>query len=105
MSTPVTSDRDFTREVVHDAPSERIFDALATLDGLAGWWTPIVRATPTVGGKLEFGFAGLDEKIVMHVDEARRPSSVVWRCLTHTGHPEWQGSLLNYAEHGKGDPF
>jgi uncharacterized protein YndB with AHSA1/START domain len=94
MSTPATSDRDYTREIVHDAPSERIFDALATLDGLAGWWTPIVRGTPTTDGEIEFGFPGLDEKIVMRVDEAKRPSSVVWRCLTHTGHPEWQGTTI-----------
>jgi uncharacterized protein YndB with AHSA1/START domain len=148
MSTPVTNDRDFAREIFHDAPTERVFDALTTLDGLAGWWTPIVRGTPTTGGAIEFGFSGLDEKVVMRVAEATRPSSVVWSCLTHTGHPEWEGttivfqltptenqpgvlkfrhvglsptltcyqtcetgwdhfltSLLNYAEHGAGNPF
>jgi hypothetical protein len=98
-------------------------------------------------GEIELRFSGLDEKIVMRVNEARRPSAVVWSCLTHTGHPEWEGtkivfeltkdeqsavlkfrhiglsptlncyetcesgwehfltSLLNYAEHGEGNPF
>jgi uncharacterized protein YndB with AHSA1/START domain len=94
MTAPVTSDRDFTREIAHDACSERIFDALATLDGLAAWWTPIVRGTPTTGGEIELRFSGLDEKIVMRVNEARRPSAVVWNCLTHTGHPEWEGTKI-----------
>jgi uncharacterized protein YndB with AHSA1/START domain len=94
VSAPVNSDRDFRRELVFAGPHERIFAALTTLDGLAGWWTPIVRGMPTPGGELEFGFTGLDETIVIRVDSATRPSSVAWTCLTHTGHPEWQGTRV-----------
>jgi uncharacterized protein YndB with AHSA1/START domain len=94
MSTPLTDDRDYTLDVPLGVPRERVFDALTTLDGLAGWWTPIVSGTPTPGGEIEFGFTGLDEKILMRVDDATPPAMVVWTCLTHTGHPEWQGTRL-----------
>jgi uncharacterized protein YndB with AHSA1/START domain len=86
---PPAIDADYTRDVAFDVPADRIFDALTTLEGLAGWWTPIVSGTPTPGGEIRFGFTGLDEEIVMHVHQATRPSTVIWRCVMHTGHPEW----------------
>jgi uncharacterized protein YndB with AHSA1/START domain len=92
MSTPTADD--FTLEAQFDFARERVFDALTTLEGLAGWWTSLVSGTPTAGGKVEFAFAGLDEKIVMRVEEATRPSTVIWTCLAHTGHPEWQRTTI-----------
>ncbi len=40
------------------APAGRIYQALATRDGVSGWWTRDVRGTSEVGGKLEFYFGG-----------------------------------------------
>lgn len=94
MSTPATDD--FTLEVRFAGARERVFDALTTLDGLAGWWTSLVSGTPTAGGEVELRFAGLDEKIVMQVDHAQPPSKIIWTCLTHTGHPEWQGTTIAF---------
>ena len=94
MSAPAASDADYARETAFHVPPDRVFDALTTLDGLAGWWTPIVSGNPATGGEITFGFAGLDEEIVMCVDEASRPSTVIWRCLTNTGHPEWEGTTV-----------
>lgn len=92
LNTPGGSD--YTREVPFAVAPERLFDALTTLEGLACWWTPLVSGIPTAGGEVEFAFAGLDEKIVMRVDDATPPSNVTWTCLTHTGHPEWQGTTV-----------
>lgn len=94
MSTRDASERDYARVIPFDAPIEQVFDALTTPDGLAGWWTPIVSGDPSTGGEIRFGFAGLDEEIVMRVDEAKHPSTVIWSCLTHTGHPEWEGTRI-----------
>ena len=69
--------------------------ALTTLSGLRAWWTPMVTGDPTAGGTLQFGFPGLDEQIVMRVDEAT-PTRVAWTCLTHTGAPEWRDSVLTF---------
>jgi uncharacterized protein YndB with AHSA1/START domain len=91
---PPATDPDYTRDMAFDVPDDRVFDALTTLEGLAGWWTPIVRGTPTTGGEVRFGFAGLNEEIVMRVEEAARPTTVIWRCVAHTGHPEWADTRI-----------
>jgi hypothetical protein len=74
------------------APREQVFDAIATVDGLRGWWTPIVSGSQV----LRFGFEGLSEEIVMRVDGADRPSAVTWTCVRHTGCPEWDGTTLRF---------
>jgi uncharacterized protein YndB with AHSA1/START domain len=101
--TPRALEPDYTRNLRFEAPLERVFDALTTLEGLAGWWTPIVSGDPTTGGELRFGFAGLDEEIVMRVDEAARPARVLWSCVTHTGHPEWEGTRIRFQLEPDGD--
>jgi uncharacterized protein YndB with AHSA1/START domain len=94
---------DYALEVAVQAPPERMFRALTTLDGLASWWTPIVGGTPTAGGQIQLGFPGLDEQIVLRVDVAAVPSTVTWTCLTHTGHSEWRNTTITFElfEHGR----
>jgi uncharacterized protein YndB with AHSA1/START domain len=97
---------DYTRDLQFRASRTSIFEALTTLDGLAGWWTPLLSGNPNTGGEVEFAFAGLAEKIVMRVDDATSPARVTWTCLLHTGHPEWQGTKIIFEltqvddEHG-----
>lgn len=87
----------FIRVVRIGVGPEQVFAALTTLEGLAGWWTPLVSGDPAAGGTLVFRFAGLDEHIVMVVDELAPPRRVVWRCGEHTGHPEWHGTEITFA--------
>jgi uncharacterized protein YndB with AHSA1/START domain len=103
MSRPATSDLDYAREIAFDAPIEQVFNALTKLDRLAGWWTPIVSGNPATGGEIRFGFAGLDEEILMRVEEARHPSLAIWSCLTHTRHPEWEGTRILFQLEGESD--
>jgi uncharacterized protein YndB with AHSA1/START domain len=94
MST--TNAPDYQRRVSVAAAPRRVYDALTTLTGLAGWWTPLVEGDPGEGGGLAFRFRGLDERILMRVDVARSPDRVLWRCLEHSGHPEWQGTRIHF---------
>jgi uncharacterized protein YndB with AHSA1/START domain len=103
MRGPDTSDYDYARDLPFDAPIEDVFDALTKLDRLAGWWTPVVSGDPTSGGQIRFGFAGLDEEIVMRVDEANYPSKVMWSCLSHSGHPEWEGTRIIFQLENRRD--
>ena len=75
-------------------PIRRVFEALTTLDGLAGWWTPSVTGTPTAGGETTFGFG--DEQVVMRVDRADPPTVVRWTCLVHDKFPDWEGTTINF---------
>jgi hypothetical protein len=59
---------------------ERVFGAIATLDGLRLWRTTIM----TAPRRVRFGFTGPAEQIVMRADEVRPLSAVAWPCLAHT---------------------
>jgi uncharacterized protein YndB with AHSA1/START domain len=76
------------------APRKKVFDALATLVGIRGWWTTIVTGSTAKGGQIRLGYEGRDESIVMRVDEAVRPSAVHWTCLTHTRFEDWNGTQV-----------
>ncbi|HZL93385.1 MAG TPA: hypothetical protein VFB99_07065, partial [Vicinamibacterales bacterium] len=56
-----------------------VYRALATRDGLAGWWTNDTRGESEVGGVLEFRFSagGFDMK-VLALDPAKQ---VLWRVV------------------------
>ena len=86
----------YARELTIDAARERVFDAIATLDGPRHWWTTIVTGSAAVGGELRFGFAGLDEQIVMRVDDVRPPFAVGWSCAAHTRDEEWTGTEMRF---------
>jgi uncharacterized protein YndB with AHSA1/START domain/DNA-binding transcriptional ArsR family regulator len=81
-------------EVIIAAPRDRVFEALTTLDGLAGWWTPAVTGSAEEGGEITFGFG--EERIVMRVDRAVGPESVAWTCLVHTKFAEWEDTTLRF---------
>ncbi|HEX6522803.1 MAG TPA: SRPBCC domain-containing protein [Streptosporangiaceae bacterium] len=86
----------YVRRLVIGAPSERVFDAIATVDGPRHWWTTKVTGSAAAGGELRFGFAGLDEQMVMRVSASQRPSTVEWSCVKHTRANEWTGTLLQF---------
>jgi uncharacterized protein YndB with AHSA1/START domain len=87
---------DYARRVAFGSPCERVFDAVATLEGLRGWWTPLVHGSPLAGGDLRFDFEGMVEHIDMHVERATRPSSVVWACVRHTSLEDWAGTQVHF---------
>jgi hypothetical protein len=91
----------YTRQLTIRAAPAPVFAAIATLDGLRGRWTNIVDGSPADGGTLRFGFAGLDEQIVMRVDAARPPAVVAWSCVAHTRDGEWTGSTVRFDLAGR----
>jgi uncharacterized protein YndB with AHSA1/START domain len=94
----------YARQLTLGAPRERVFEAIATVDGPRHWWTTLVTGSAAPGGELRFGFAGLDEQIVMRVGAVRPPAAVCWECVAHTRGSEWAGSTVRYAltERGPG---
>jgi uncharacterized protein YndB with AHSA1/START domain len=85
-----------SRRISVGAPIERVYEAIATIEGLRGWWTPITGGSAAVGGELRFEFRGLDECIIMRVDRSDRPRSVHWTCTLHTEIPEWVGTRIEF---------
>lgn len=72
---------DYAREIAVDAPCERAFDAVATVEGLRGWWTPLATGD---AAHVRLRFAGLDELIDMRLVYARRPRQAAWQVVEHS---------------------
>jgi uncharacterized protein YndB with AHSA1/START domain len=84
---------DYARELVIEAPCERAFDAVATVNGLRGWWTPLASGD---GAQVRLRFAGLDEHIDLRLVDARRPRHAAWVVVEHSSLDEWAGTTLRF---------
>jgi uncharacterized protein YndB with AHSA1/START domain len=92
----------YARKVTIAAPRDRVFAAIATVDGPRHWWTTIVTGSAALGDELRFGFAGLDEQMVMRVAELQTPELVAWSCVAHTREDEWTGTTLRFELAARG---
>ena len=78
----------------------KVYDALTTVEGLAGWWTDDTKGDGDVGGVLEFRFppvGGFDMKVV----ELRPSERVAWRVVD--GPEEWVGTTIDWELRQSGD--
>lgn len=74
------------RVAVKTPTPEKVYDALTTVEGLAGWWTDDTKGNADVGGILQFRFTpvgGFDIEVV----ELRPSERVTWRVVD--GPEEW----------------
>lgn len=94
-----------TKSIYHrlliKAPAEKVYEALTTQEGLAGWWTPDTTAKPEIGSLSRFAF-GPDYFKLMKVEELTPYSKVKWRCTK--GFEDWIGTSLSFElePHAKG---
>lgn len=85
---------------VRTSSPEAVYDALTTVDGLAGWWTDETRGSGEVGGVLEFRFppvGGFDMEVV----ELQPSQRVAWRVVD--GPEEWVGTTVDWDLRQDGD--
>ena len=72
------------------ASQHRVYEMLATKDGLAKFWTRQVEGDSAVGGKLRFFFGKPEPSAVMEVVELSPDDRVQWRCAAEwVGRPCW----------------
>jgi uncharacterized protein YndB with AHSA1/START domain len=76
------------------APADRVYEALATVDGLAGWWTRTTDGDASVGGQLRFYFGSPEPSAVMEVTALSPDEHVRWSCVS--GPDEWVGTELTF---------
>ncbi|SCG76380.1 SRPBCC family protein [Micromonospora coxensis] len=84
---------------VETPTTEKVYDALTTVEGLAGWWTDDTKGSADLGGVLEFRFpaGGFDMEVV----ELRPSERVVWRVVG--GPEEWIGTTIDWQLRRDGD--
>ena len=79
---------DILHRVGIDVPPARVFDALATMDGLRTWWISDATGNPVAGSTIDFGFCQ------MRVLDAVPGQLVHWRCVQ--GPDEWVGTEVTF---------
>jgi uncharacterized protein YndB with AHSA1/START domain len=83
------------------APIGEVYDAVATREGVAGWWTRDVQGESQPGGKLAFRFGRPEPSAVVEVTELHPPTRVEWRCLE--GPEEWRDTMITFDLKANGD--
>jgi uncharacterized protein YndB with AHSA1/START domain len=83
---------DILHRVGIKASVDQVYRALATREGLAGWWTHDTQGESRVGGVLQFRFGagGFDMK-VLELQPGRR---VLWEVVD--GPAEWIGTTVDW---------
>lgn len=81
------------------APASRVYAALSTIDGLAGWWTRDTSGRSEPGKTITFSFRDPAGKEIggfeMEVLELSPDDKVRWKVLS--GPADWVGSMLSFS--------
>ena len=93
------------KQIIHvvdiAAPRRKVYDAIATREGLAAWWSTKVDGGEKKGSTIKFTFLGdfHPDMLVTRLDEAQ---AVGWTCTG--GHAHWQDNtfLFELRESSKG---
>jgi uncharacterized protein YndB with AHSA1/START domain len=85
---------DIRHRVGISAPAATVYQAVATKEGLAGWWTRDVRGDASEGGQLLFYFGGPEPAAVMEVTSLEPERHVGWRCVA--GPADWVGTTFSF---------
>jgi len=95
---------DILHRVGIKAPLERVYGALATVGGVAGWLTS-TQGSGEVGGVIKLRFTSADGREVGGCDakvlELRPAERVLWQVIE--GPPEWVGTKIGFDLRQAGD--
>ena len=73
---------------------DKVYKALATVEGLAGWWTDDTRGESKVGGVIHFQFGERGFFFDMKVLELQPATRVLWQVVD--GPEEWIGTTVSW---------
>jgi uncharacterized protein YndB with AHSA1/START domain len=77
-----------------DAPRSKVWWALTDRDGLTGWWSTRLEASPAaVGVRLNWTFAG-DFNPIMEITMLEPEAELWWRCVA--GHDNWSENTFRF---------
>jgi uncharacterized protein YndB with AHSA1/START domain len=85
---------DIRHRVGISAPAAKVYEAVATKEGLARWWTMDVRGNADKGCELLFYFGGQEPAAVMEVTSLEQDRHVGWRCVR--GPEDWVGTSFSF---------
>ena len=84
---------DILHQVGVQATPDKVYDAIATIDGLKGWWSEETTGSTDVGGVIQFRFpaGGFDMKVL----ESTPGERVLWKVVD--GPEEWIGTTIDWG--------
>jgi uncharacterized protein YndB with AHSA1/START domain len=96
-------------DIIHrigiQSPVSRVYTALSTIDGLAGWWTRDTTGISELGRTIEFRFVSPSGKQLgamgMQVTTLDQDRRVQWRCTS--GPKEWIDTDVVFDLHQDGE--
>jgi uncharacterized protein YndB with AHSA1/START domain len=96
---------DFELHLQFAVPGERLFNALATLDGTKGWWTKFSEGSVSVGEEASFRFPGGESFAAMKTLQRDAPRLLEWECVNskhdkimgHNELREWIGTQIRFV--------
>jgi len=95
-------------EIMHfvkiQAPVERVYQAIATAEGIRNWWTRDADLDETVGGAGEFRFLNYGPGFVtrVRIEDLVPPERVAWS-VVESFRPEWRGTSIAFDLRPDGD--
>ena len=88
-----------------DAAPLEVYHAVATQQGITGWWSKDCKVAEEIGGQSDLRFNKEGKIVEMHfrTDQLQPGRSVAWTCVENPN-PAWIGTELRYeiAESDKG---
>jgi uncharacterized protein YndB with AHSA1/START domain len=89
---------DILHRVGIKASPDKVYQALATPEGVAGWWTTDTTGDSKAGGMIKFRFTDHGRELGvfdMKILELNPDKSVVWQVVN--GPKEWIGTNIRFA--------
>ena len=87
----MTTSTDYRISVRINAPAGVVFDAVTTTEAVTAWWSQVT-GSGTTDGELHFPMVADQRPLLIHVDEATRPTTVRWTVTECTFMEDWVGT-------------
>jgi len=87
----MTTSTDYRISVRINAPAGVVFDAVTTTEAITAWWSQVT-GSGTTDGELHFPMVADQRPLLIHVDEATRPTTVRWTVTECTFMEDWVGT-------------
>ena len=92
----MTTSTDYRISVRINAPAGVVFDVVTTTEALAAWWSRVTGSC-MADGDLRFPMVADQRPLLIHVDEATRPTIVRWTVTECTFMEDWVGTQPTFT--------
>ncbi len=92
----MSKSQSYATELALDAPIDRVFAALTTVEGLRAWWGTDATVSEELGGEIRLRWSSMSY-VVFRIDRLQFPGEIAWACVDQNDeslpHPdEWIGT-------------